>query len=314
MFGAVNYKNAISRVPVAVFHAVDANTQHQQRNSGARSLCHPQQTSSGDEQVRQSAGHKQPIGVLTQAPVAYLAKAEDPLDDQEWMFNLGPHLRLGSILGALRIAQWAISTALFVGKVFCLGRLFTNHCTLPGIGRITPHPGFLAMQQVLQNLGVVHIRGGGRDRVNQFGFAVDADMCLHPKIPLVAFSRRMHLRIALFLTVLGGARRIDNRGVYDGAGVDLQAVVFKVLANQDKEFFTQVVGFQQMAEIENGRLVRDRLSPQVNTDETAHGTRIVQRFFKRRIRQIEPMLQEMDTKHPFQSDGRRLAALGKTVR
>ncbi len=171
------------------------------------------------------------------------------------MFDLGPYFRLGSILGALRIAQWAISTALFVGKVFCIRRPFTNHFTLPGIGRITPHPGFLSMQQILQDLRIVHIGGGGHNRVNQFGFAVNADMRFHPKIPPVAFLRRMHLRIALFLTVLGGARRIDDRGVHDGAGTDLQAVVLKVLANQHKQLLTQVVALQQMSELENGRLV-----------------------------------------------------------
>ena len=80
-----------------VFYAVDAKMQHQQRISGARSLCNPRQTSSGYEQIGQSTHYKQAIGIFIQPPVAYLAEPEDLLDDQEGMFNLGPHLRLGSI-------------------------------------------------------------------------------------------------------------------------------------------------------------------------------------------------------------------------
>ena len=51
----------------------------------------------------------------------------------------------------------------------------------------------------------------------------------------------------------------------------------------------QIVGLQQMAEAAHRGLVRHRLAAQINADEIAHGQRIVECLFHRRVRQVEPV-------------------------
>jgi len=53
------------------------------------------------EQIGQSAGHQQTVGVLVEPPIAHLGEAEHPLDDPDRMFDPGPDLRLGPILRPL---------------------------------------------------------------------------------------------------------------------------------------------------------------------------------------------------------------------
>src|SRR5262249_51909929 len=61
----------------------------------------------------------------------------------------------------------------------------------------------------------------------------------------------------------------------------------------------QVVGFQQMAEAAHRRLVGHRLAAEIDADKTAHRQRIVERLLHRRVRQLEPLLQEVDAQHPL---------------
>jgi len=60
------------------------------------------------------------------------------------------------------------------------------------------------MQQVADHHRVVHIGRCSDHRMHQPALAVDADMGRHPELPLIAFPRLMHLRVALFLLVRGG--------------------------------------------------------------------------------------------------------------
>src|SRR5271163_3662339 len=71
----------------------------------------------------------------------------------------------------------------------------------------------------------------------------------------------------------------------------------------------QIVGLQQMAEAAHRRLVRHWLAAEINADEIAHRQRIVEDLFHRRVRQVEPLLQEIDPQHPLHPD-RRAAIAG----
>jgi len=42
-------------------------------------------------------GHQQAMRVLLQSAIAYLGKAEHPLDDPDRMFDPGPHFGLGAV-------------------------------------------------------------------------------------------------------------------------------------------------------------------------------------------------------------------------
>ena len=97
-----------------------------QRMSGAPVLHHRQQSPSGQVQIHQPTGHEQPLGVLVQTPVAYLAKAEHALEGVEGMLDSGAHLRLGAIHRLVRLAQRMITSSPFVGEVARLRGVFAN--------------------------------------------------------------------------------------------------------------------------------------------------------------------------------------------
>jgi len=129
-------------------------------------------------------------------------------------------------------------------------------------------------------------------------------MGLHAEVPLVALLRLMHLRIPLRGTILRRTGRGDDRGIHDGPSADLQPLLGQIRPDQGKQLLAQLVGFQEMPELTKGRLIRYRLAPQINANELPHGAGVIQGLLYRRDRQIEPMLQEMDTEDSLDSDRR----------
>ena len=76
-----------------------------------------------------------------------------------------------------------------------------------------------------------------------------------------------------------------------------------------KQPLAQIVGFEQMAEATHRGLVRHPLAAEIDADKTAHRRRIIERLLYRRVRQIEPLLQEVDAQHPL--DPNRRAAIAR---
>ena len=63
----------------------------------------------------------------------------------------------------------------------------------------------------------------------------------------------------------------------------------------------QVVPLEQMAEVEDRRLVGDRVAAELQAAERAHRMDVVERFLRARIGQPVPLLQAVDAQH----DGKR---------
>jgi hypothetical protein len=53
--------------------------------------------------------------------------------------------------------------------------------------------------------------------MDQTRFRIDSNVRFHPEMPLLAFARRAHLRIAFPPLILGRARRGDDRRIDDRA-------------------------------------------------------------------------------------------------
>jgi len=127
------------------------------------------------------------------------------------------------------------------------------------------------MQQIFKQPAVVDVRCGGGNRMDQLDLAVDTDMHLHAKVPLVAFSRLMHLRVAFAFFVLGRTRGIDDARIHNRTGADFQPVLMKILVDQGKQLVAQVMRLKQMTELADRGLIRCRLTSQINTYKEAHG-------------------------------------------
>src|SRR5215471_16469485 len=97
-------------------------------------------------------------------------------------------------------------------------RVLPDDRPLTAISPIAPHAGLSAMQQSRQYRAVGDIGWRRHNGVDQLAAAVDPEMPLHPKVPLLALPGLMHLGIARLVGILGRRRRIDDRRIDDGAG------------------------------------------------------------------------------------------------
>ena len=61
------------------------------------------------------------------------------------------------------------------------------------------------------------------------------------------------------------------------------------------------MGLQQVPELANRRFIRRWFTTQINADKAAHGTRVIQCLFNRRIRQAELVSPKMNAQHPLQT-------------
>ena len=112
----------------------------------------------------------------------------------------------------------------------------------------------------------MHIGRGRRHRVDNLRFAVHADMRLQAKIPLIAFLGLMHLRIPLAIFVLDRGRSRDDCRVHDAARANLDPLGREMGVDRFKQYLSQAVGFNQVTEFANRRLVRRWLATQIDID------------------------------------------------
>jgi hypothetical protein len=270
-----------------------------------------QQLVSRHVQIHEGAGGEQAVRVLHQPLVAHLHETEDVLDDTKGMLDLGTHPGLVSVLRALDFIDHTLAAAAPVGHVLGLRRALFNNLRLPLIGPVTPNLGFVPVQQVGQDLRIGHVGGSGHHRVDQLVLGIDANVRLHAEVPLLALLGLVHVWIPLLILVLGRGRRGDDGGVDDGAAGHLHALRFQVLVYLFEQLLAQMMLLQQVPEAQDGGLVRRGLASQVDADEAAHGGRVVDRFFRRRVGEVEPLLQEVDAQHALQAHRRPAAfALG----
>src|SRR5882724_12954672 len=112
-----------------------------------RSGCR-QQPLANQEQVHQSARHKQSVRVLVQSAIAHLDESELQLHHREHVFHLGAYAALGTVLLSFYFIDMVLVAIALVGKVQGVRSVFPQHLTLPAIRLIAPHPRFCAVEQV----------------------------------------------------------------------------------------------------------------------------------------------------------------------
>lgn len=96
---------------------------------------------------------------------------------------------------------------------------------------------------------------------------------------------------------------MDDGGIDNRASRQLQAALFQVLVHALEPRRVQIAPLQQVAELAERGLVRHRFAAQLNVHEPTHREAVIQRFLRPRVRQVEPLLQEVDPQHPLQIPG-----------
>jgi hypothetical protein len=137
---------------------------------------------------------------------------------------------------------------------------------------------------------------------------LSTSMRLHAEAPLVALLGLVHLRVPLAVAVLVRARRTDVRRIDDRARADLEALLGQAGSDRGDDLRSQLMGLKQLAELADRRLIRHRLTAQVDADELAHSPGVVQCFLNGRVGEAEPLLQAVDAQHPLQPHRRATRA------
>ena len=247
--------------------------------------------------VNQRQHRKQAVGVLGQAPVAHFGKAPNLLEREKRVLHLGTRLALGGVDLFVPLAQGRVAVRALIGEVPGFGRTLFENCLLARIGTVTIQARLLAMQQVAQLLAVVCVGRSHAGAVDQGAGAVHADVGLHTEVPLAALFSLVHLRVARFVLVLGGAGRGNDGGVHDGAPAQGQAIGQQQLAYLGKDGFAQIVGLQQVAKVQQCGGVGHALAAQVNAAKCAKAVGVVQRVFAGHVRQVKPVGNTVHAQH-----------------
>ena len=255
-------------------------------------------------QVAQRKQRDPLIRIFDQALIASLAIAKLALDHPEGVFHFGPNAGLDLFQ---LVDQGVYSFALLQSPA-----LARHHGNLPihprvlllnllGLGdaavaEVCEDNSPLTVQQSVRLCDVVLIGSSARNSVYQARLSVCAYVSLHAEVPLVALLGLVHLWVTLTRAVLGGAGRGNQSGINDRACFEQQAPLDQLGINGVKNLRSQVVGFKQVAESENGDLIRQARGACVKLGELTKQGHVVQCLFHGRIRQAKPLLHEMNAK------------------
>lgn len=216
------------------------------------------------------------------------------------MLDFGTYLRLRPVLRSLSLRERVVSRGLVVGKILGTGRMLFDDLGLTRVCRIFPDTGFLPLQQMRQGLAVMHIGSGECHRMDELDLAVRPNVRLHAEMPLIALLGLLHFGVARFLLVLGRGWGADDGGVHNRPLGNLEAAPVQVASDFLEDLPAQIVPLQQMAKLAESGFIRHRLLSQINARKLAHRHRVIQRFFHRRILEIKPVLQAVDSNYPLQ--------------
>ena len=95
------------------------------------------------------------------------------------------------------------------------------------------------------------------------------------------------------MTTIGGAGRIDDGGVYNGAALHHVSGLHHNTVDCVEKQLVQSVCFQKMTEFAQRCFIRNRLRHEVNACEFSHGVAVVDGVLGRRVGQVEPDLKQI---------------------
>ncbi len=156
------------------------------------------------------------------------------------------------------------------------------------------------MQQRCRLGDVVCVGRGTHHGVHQSTVQVHADVCLHSKMPLVAFLGLVHLGVTSAGGVLGRTGRLDDRGIHNRALANLNALILQQQIDCLKCVVGDAVPLKQMAKVQDRGFIRNAAARERQLGKLAHRGDVIQRFFHTGVRQREPQLHEVNTQHRLQ--------------
>jgi hypothetical protein len=237
-----------------------------------------------DQQVRQAKQREELGRVLCQASVTGLAVTEQVRHDMKGMLNLGTDTGFGLLDLPQQSPQWCIAQCPTLartqrdmpsdGGALVLFALFN---TL--VAGITKCGRRFAMQQRMRLGHIRHVGRAGDEGMGDPRVSINADVCLHPKVPFVAFLGLVHLRVTFATLILRRGRCSNDRPVDDRAFLEQQTFQRQMRVDGSEDALSQTMGLQQTAELEQCRGIGCRLPVKVNADKPTDRLTIVEGIF-----------------------------------
>lgn len=116
-------------------------------------------------------------------------------------------------------------------------------------------------------------------------------------MPVIAFLRLVHFRIALAVLVLRRWRRSDQRCIDDRMFVHRQVFFGQMPIDRLEDLALEAIGFETVAELQQGCGIRRRLAHKSNADKSTDRLAIIDRFFAAFIRQAKALLSHVHKQH-----------------
>jgi len=237
--------------------------------------CRRQQVPSDHVQVRQGEEHEGEVGVLRQAPVPDLRKAEDPFRDEEDVLSPASGFREQAVRFFFFFGELFVFRSTRPSRIKCAGRFFRDIFRLAHVGRVAEDGVFFPVKKIFHHLRVVDIGGGGDEAVDRPAFPVHSHVDLHAEIVLVSLLRGVHIGVPLPVPVLRGGGGVD-----DGSFRELQSLLIEVGVDFLKDPLAEAVSLEKMAKLADGGLVGDRFVSGVDPDEAPRRFHVVEGFFR----------------------------------
>jgi hypothetical protein len=267
-------------------------------------------------QIRHGKQHQQLAGVLCPSPIAHFAMSKFSLVHTKRVLNLDTDAGLEFLQLFFEYIDpfsfvHSLAVALYYGNVpvhiWTLREDYVGLSNAP-ITRLSKDNLFLPMKQGVCMSNVMGIGCCGRDRVHQTRLGINANMCLHAKIPLVGLLGLLHLGVAFTRAVFGLAGRTYQGGVHNSDGFEHQATVNQLGIDGDQYLLTQSVLFEQMAKAQDDALIGQASDARIQVRKSAVQRDVVKGLFHGRTRVPEELLHQVNSQQHF-CGKRRLSCL-----
>ena len=165
------------------------------------------------------------------------------------------------------------------------------------VARIGKDNLFLAVQQGVPLDEVIDSSSGSDGGMYQVRVYVHTNVCLHSKVPLLAFLGLVHVRTTFAVLVLGEAWPCNQGGIDQRAGLEHQTLLGQRSVGGSYQLQVQVVFFEQVTKSQNGGLVRQSRGTWVQAGKFPVRLKIVPDLFHGRAARTKPLPQEVNTQH-----------------
>jgi hypothetical protein len=147
------------------------------------------------------------------------------------------------------------------------------------VADVAERSGLVSTQNRMCLRHVGEIASRAHDGVHQARGSINADVRFHPKVPVIALLRLVHLRIKLAILVLLRWWRGDQRGVNNRPLAHHQTLFGDVLVDRIQDPARSIFCFENVMKLEQRRRVRRRIAAQIDANESANSLAVVDRIF-----------------------------------